>query len=185
MMETQSPNPPRRLFGHFPWPRHEPIGVRYALRILVSVLATWEVFRALGDHYPIWATVAAVMVSEVELKATWDATKSRVAHTSVGCAVGLIFLAVFGTGLWQMSVAAAVASLLSFYFVHAGSNWRTGPVASVIVMATGVEQMEKLAGMHAALMRTSEVLGGGLVALGVSWIVHWLWVMREDVAAEL
>ncbi|MFZ0333139.1 MAG: hypothetical protein WAN10_06190 [Candidatus Acidiferrales bacterium] len=58
------------------------------------------------------------------------------------------------------------------------------PVASVIVMATGVEHMEKLAGMHAALMRTGEVLGGGLVALGVSWIVHSLWVIREDVAAE-
>ncbi|MFZ0701874.1 MAG: hypothetical protein WA855_17630 [Candidatus Acidiferrales bacterium] len=54
----------------------------------------------------------------------------------------------------------------------------------MIVMATGVEHMEKLAGMHAALMRTGEVLGGGLVALGVSWIVHSLWVIREDVAAE-
>ena len=166
-------------------PHREPLGVRYALRILISTLATWEVFRAFGDVYPIWATVSAVMVSEVELKATWDATKSRVAHTAVGCVVGIIFIAAFGTGLWQLCVAAAVASLVSFYFVHAGGNWRTAPVASVIVMAMGVEGFSKFAGMHAALVRTAEVLGGSLVSLGVSWIAQRLWVIGDDVAAEL
>lgn len=164
---------------------HEPIGLRYALRVLVTTLTTWEVFRLFGDPYPIWATISAVMVSEVELRATWDATKSRVAHTAVGCAAGLLFLAAFGTGLWQMSAAAAIASLLAYYFVHLGGNWRTAPVASVIVMATGLQRFSSLAGMHAALDRTVEVLGGSLVALAVSWVAHRLWVISEDVAAEL
>jgi uncharacterized membrane protein YccC len=166
-------------------PHREPLGLRYALRIFVGTLAAWELFRMFGDPYPIWATVSAVMVSEVELKATWDATKSRVGHTAVGCAVGLIFVAALGTGLWQMSVAAAVASLISFYFVHLGGNWRTAPVASVIVMATGVAQFSRAAGMHTALLRTAEVLGGSLVALAVSWAAQRLWVLSEDVAAQM
>ncbi|MGH9864235.1 MAG: FUSC family protein, partial [Candidatus Acidiferrales bacterium] len=124
---------------------HGPIGLRYALRILIGTLAAWKLFSLFGDRYPIWAVISVVMVSEIEMKATFEATKSRVAHTATGCAVGLIFLATLGTGLWQLSVAAAAAALVSFYLVHAGGNWRTAPVASLIVMATGVEHSSTLA----------------------------------------
>lgn len=166
-------------------PHREPVGMRYALRILVGTLAAWKLFNLFGDRYPIWATISVVMVSEIELKATLDATKSRVAHTATGCAIGLIFLAAFGTGLWQLSVAAAAASLVSFYLVHAGGNWRAAPAASVIAMATGVEHFSKLAGMDAALQRTAEVLFGSLVALAVSWAAAKMWKLSIDATEHL
>jgi uncharacterized membrane protein YccC len=180
MMETQSPNPSRRLFGRFPLPQHEPNGVRYTLRITIGMIIVWIVFKAAGVTYPIWAIISVVMVSEIELQASYLAARGRIAHTALGCAVGLIFLATTGTGMWQLCAASAVASLLSFYLVHLGGNWRTAPVATVIVMATGLQHLSKYAGYHAAIERTVEVLGGSVIALAVSWVAAKLWPARIE-----
>ena len=179
-METQSPNPPRRLFGHLRLPQHEPLGIRYTLRILIGMIVVWIGFKAFGVTYPIWAMIAVVMVSEIELHASYVAARGRIAHTALGCAVGLIFLAAAGTGMWQLCAACAVSSLVSFYLVHIGGNWRHAPVATVIVMATGLQGMSKFAGYHAAIERTIEVLGGSIIALAVSWLAAKLWPQTAE-----
>lgn len=170
-----SHNPDQKWLTKVPWPRREPIGVRYTLRILVGMIIVWFVFKAFGVTYPIWAMISVVMVSEIELRASYVAARGRIAHTALGCAVGLIFLAATGTGMLQLCAACAVASLVSFYLVHIGGNWRHAPVATVIVMATGLHGMSKFAGYHAALERTVEVLGGSIIALAVSWVAVKLW----------
>jgi uncharacterized membrane protein YccC len=175
-----SPNLDKKLFTKPPWPRREPIGVRYTLRITIGMIIVWMLFKAFGVTYPIWAMISVVMVSEIELQASYVAARGRIVHTALGCAVGLIFLAAAGTGMWQLCVASATASLLSFYLVHLGGNWRHAPVATVIVMATGLQHMSKYAGYQSAIERTLEVLAGSVVALVVSWIAAKLWPARVE-----
>ncbi|MGB6483247.1 MAG: FUSC family protein [Candidatus Acidiferrales bacterium] len=179
-MQTQSHSPIRKWFTSLPVPRHEPIGVRYALRIAIGMMLVWIVFKAFGVTYPIWAIISVVMVSEIELHASYLATRGRIAHTAAGCAVGLIFLAAVGTGMWQLCAASAIASLLSFYLIHLGGNWRTAPVATVLVMATGIQHLSKYAGYQAAIERTLEVLGGSIIALAVTWVAAKLWPAQVE-----
>jgi uncharacterized membrane protein YccC len=167
-------------FSKLPWPRREPLGVRYALRIATGMMIVWTVFKWFGVAYPIWAMISVVMTSEIELHASYIATRGRIAHTAAGCAVGLLFLATTGTGMWQLCVASMVASVVSFYLVHLGGNWRTAPGATVIVMATGLQHFSKYAGYEAALERTAEVFGGCLVALGLTWVAVKLWPQRAE-----
>lgn len=174
-MDAQLASDARRWLGHFPLPHREPVGVRYSLRIATGMILVWTVFRAFGVTYPIWAMISAVMVSEIELHASYVATRGRIAHTTTGCVVGLIFLLIVGTGMWQLCAASVVASLVSFYLVHLGGNWRTAPASTVVVMATGIQHLSKYAGYQAAVERAVEVLGGSIIALAVTWVTAKLW----------
>jgi len=146
------------------------------------MIAVWIVFRAFGDTYPIWAMISVVMVSEIELHASYIATRGRIAHTAAGCAVGLIVLALAGTGIWQLCAASVIASLVSFYLVQLGGNWRTAPAATVVVMATGIQHFSRYAGYQAAVERAVEVLGGSIIALAVTWVAAKLWPARMETA---
>ena len=185
-MQTESqPNPQsigRRLLDHFLAPNREPTGVRYALRIAVGILVAWIVFREFGVTYPIWAIITVVTVSEIELRASFLETRGRVAHTAAGCAIGLVALELVGAGIWQLCAACVAASLVSFYLINWGGNWRTAPVATVIVMARGIQQFSKYAGDQAAIERTLEVLGGSIIALAVTWVAAKFWPPRATVA---
>jgi uncharacterized membrane protein YccC len=167
------------------WPHHRGrAGVRYSLRMFFGTAVLWEIFGLAGDHAPVWALVSMVMVSEIELHASVLATFHRVAHMAVGCAVGLIFLMAWHPGLWQLAIACAVSAAVSFYLMHIGGNWRTAPVATVIVIGAGFVHFTKNAGMHEALIRTVEVLGGCLVALAVSWAANQIWHVSEEVIGD-
>lgn len=168
------------------WPRHRgTAGIRYALRMFFGTVALWEVFGLAGDHAPIWALVSMVMVSEIELLASVLATFHRAAHMAVGCCVGLIFLAIWHPGIWQLALACMLSAVVSFYLMHIGGNWRTAPVATVIVMGAGFVHFTKNAGLHEALIRTGEVLGGCVVALAVSWAANNIWRASEEVEQQV
>ncbi|MGC1106032.1 MAG: FUSC family protein [Candidatus Acidiferrales bacterium] len=168
------------------WPRHRgTAGVRYALRMFFGTVVLWELFGLAGDHAPVWAMVSMVMVSEIELHASVLATFHRVAHMAVGCAVGLIFLAAWRPGIWQLALACMLSAAASFYLMHIGGNWRTAPVATVIIMGAGFDTFTKNACLHEAVIRTVEVLGGCLIALAVSWAANKLWRVSEEVGHEV
>lgn len=172
----------RRLAGHFLMPHRELTGVRYALRIAAGIIVAWIVFREFGVTYPIWAIITVVTVSEIELRASFLETRGRVVHTAAGCAIGLVALELVGAGIWQLCIACVAASLVSFYLVHLGGTWRTAPVATVIVMARGIQQFSKYAGYQAAIERTLEVLGGCIIALAVTWVAAKFWPTRAAAA---
>lgn len=164
------------------WPRHRgTAGIRYALRMFFGTLVLWELFGLAGDYAPIWALVSMVMVSEIEMHASVLATFHRAAHMAVGCCVGLVFLTVWHPGVWQLALACMLSAVVSFYLMHIGGNWRTAPVATVIVMGAGFVHFTRNAGLHEGLIRTSEVLGGCLVALAVSWAANNIWRASEEV----
>lgn len=168
------------------WPHHHgTAGVRYALRMFFGTVVLWEIFGLAGDHAPIWALVSMVMVSEIELHESALATFHRVAHMAVGCAVGLIFLAAWRPGVWQLALACMLSAAVSFYLMRIGGNWRTAPVATVIIMGAGFATFTKHAGVHEALVRSAEVLGGCVVALAVSWAANRLWRAGEEIEEQV
>ena len=150
-----------------------------------GTVVLWELFSMAGDHAPIWALVSMVMVSEIELHASLLATFHRVAHMTAGCAVGLIFLAAWRPGLWQLALACMISAAASFYLLHIGGNWRTAPVATVIIMGAGFATFTKNAGLHEAGIRTVEVLGGCVIALAVAWCANKLWLVGEEISDEV
>ena len=168
------------------WPRHRGrAGVRYALRMFFGTLVLWELFGLAGDHAPVWALVSMVMVSEIELHSSVLATLHRVAHMAVGCGVGLIFLMAWHPGIWQLAIACACSAAVSFYLMHIGGNWRTAPVATVIVIGAGFVHFTKNAGLHEAVIRTVEILGGCLIALAVSWAANNIWRVSEELEEQV
>lgn len=172
-------NVPRKISQR--WPRHRGrAGVRYALRMFFGTLVLWEIFGLAGDHAPVWALVSMVMVSEIELHASVLATFHRVAHMAVGCGVGLVFLMAWHPGIWPLAIACACSAAVSFYLMHIGGNWRTAPVATVIVIGAGFIHFTKNAGLHEAVIRTVEILGGCLIALAISWAANNIWRVGEE-----
>lgn len=175
---------PRRLSQR--WPHHRgTAGIRYSLRMFFGTLVLWELFGLAGDHAPVWALVSMVMVSEIELHASVLATFHRVAHMAVGCVVGLIFLMLWHPGIWQLAIACACSAAVSFYLMHIGGNWRTAPVATVIVIGAGFVHFTKNAGLHEAVIRTVEILGGCLIALAVSWAANNIWRVSEELEQQV
>jgi uncharacterized membrane protein YccC len=156
-------------------------GVRYALRIFVGVIVLWEIAAALGDYSPIWATVSLVMTSEIEMRLSFFASTRRFAHMAIGCAIALFVLLWTRPNLWEFAAATTVASLISFFVLHIGGNWRAAAAATAIVLGAGFDTFTRNAGMHEALIRTAEVLGGCLIALVIAWVANKVWAVGEEI----
>lgn len=163
--------------------RRHPVrrGIRYALRIFFGVIVLWEIAAALGDYSPIWATVSLVMTSEIEMRLSFFASTRRFAHMAIGCAIALFVLLWTRPNLWELAAATTVASLISFFVLHIGGNWRAAAAATAIVLGAGFDTFTRNAGMHEALIRTAEVLGGCLVALLIAWFANKVWAVGEEI----
>jgi uncharacterized membrane protein YccC len=156
-------------------------GIRYALRIFVGVIALWAIAAALGDYSPIWATVSLVMTSEIEMRLSFFASTRRFAHMAIGCAIALFVLLWTRPNLWELAAAATVASFIAFFVLDIGGNWRAAAAATAIVLGAGFDTFTRNAGMHEALIRASEVLGGCLVALLIAWLANTVWAVGEEI----
>jgi len=83
--------------------------------------------------------------------------------------------------LWEFAAATTVASLISFFMLNIGGNWRTAAAATAIVLGAGFDTFTRNAGMHEALIRTAEVLGGCLMALVIAWVANKVWAAGEEI----
>ena len=73
-------------------------GVRYAANVFVATTVLWIVVKVYGDSNPIWAISAMVATSDPQLKQSLATFRGRLINTLVGCAIGLLVIAV-GMGL--------------------------------------------------------------------------------------
>lgn len=160
-------------------------GVRYGLRVFVGVIVLWEIAAALGDYSPIWATVSLVMTSEIEMPLSFFASSRRFAHMAIGCAIALFALLWTRPNLGELAAATTVASLISFFVLDIGGNWRAAAAATAIVLGAGFDTFTKNAAMREALIRTAEVLGGCIIALVVAWVANKLWAVCEEFSGPI
>jgi uncharacterized membrane protein YccC len=158
-------------------------GIHYAVSIFIATTALWILVKEYGDANPIWAISSMVATSDPQVKQALLTFRGRIVNTLLGCAVGLLILAV-GHSEWKLPFAMAVTVLLSSYVVRVPTMWRQAPITAAIVIAGSLQHHDKLTGIEHGLRRVGEVLLGCVVGIAVAWLLSRLWPLPEPRAAS-
>lgn len=133
-----------------------------SLRLLTSALgaafAWWFAHDVLDHPQPFFAPVTVL----VTLGLSYGQRLRRVVELVVGVAVGVgigdLFVYVFGTGVWQISVVAFVAMSIATFL-------GAGPLLSVQAGVQGIIVTTLVAAPDQAFSRWLDALAGGVIAL--------------------
>ena len=154
-------------------------GVHYAVSLFIATTVLWTIVKEYGDANPIWAISSMVATSDPQMKQAILTFRGRIINTVLGCAVGLLFIAL-GRTEWQLPFAMAVTVLLSSYLIRVPNMWRQAPITAAIVIAGGLQHHDKLTGMEQGLRRVAEVLFGCVVGIAVTWLLSKVWPLPES-----
>jgi len=154
-------------------------GVHYAVSLFIATTVLWIVVKEIGDANPIWAISSMVATSDPQLKQALQTFRGRIINTLLGCAVGLVSVAV-GRTEWQLPLAMAVTVLLSSYVIRIPAMWRQSPITAAIVIAGGLQHHDKLTGMEQGMHRVAEVLLGCVVGIAVAWLLSRIWPLPDS-----
>ena len=138
----------------------------------------WIVVKEIGDANPIWAISSMVATSDPQMKQALQTFRGRIINTLLGCAIGLLFVAVGRTD-WQLPFAMAVTVLLSSYVIRVPTMWRQAPISAAIVIAGGLQHHHMLTAMEQGMHRVGEVLFGCVVGIVVAWLLSKVWPLPE------
>jgi uncharacterized membrane protein YccC len=158
-------------------------GVHYAVSLFIATTILWILVKEIGDTNPIWAISSMVATSDPQMKQALSTFRGRILNTLLGCAVGLLFVAL-GRTAWQLPFAMAVTVIISSYFIRIPAMWRQAPITAAIVIAGGLQHHDKLTGMEQGARRVGEVLFGCVVGIAVAWLLSKVWPLRETPGAE-
>src|SRR5271166_5450202 len=114
-------------------------GIHYAVSIFIASAVLWVLVHELAESDPVWAISSMVATSDPLMKQAISTFRSRIINTLVGCAIGLLFIAIGGTRVITLPLAMAVAVLISSYVVRIQTMWRQGPITAAFVIAAGME----------------------------------------------
>ena len=164
-MSDEAKNAPKS-----PW-----LGVHFAVRVFAATVVLWVLLRQFADTNPIWAISSMIAVSDPQVHQAYLTFWGRIINGVVGCAVGLLFLAVGGSGEWKLPVAMAAAALISSYVVRMQVMYRQAPITAAIVIAGSLSHDSKMSGMEDGLKRVAEVMLGCVVGILVNWLISTIW----------
>jgi uncharacterized membrane protein YccC len=154
-------------------------GVHYAVSMFVATTVLWIIVKKFGDANPIWAISSMVATSDPQVKQALSTFRGRILNTLLGCAVGLLAVAL-GHTEWELPFAMAVTVILSSYFVRVPTMWRQAPITAAIVIAGGLQHHSKLTAIELGLHRVGEVLLGCVVGIAVAWLLSKVWPLPES-----
>lgn len=154
-------------------------GIHYAVSIFFATAVLWITVHELAKSNPIWAISSMVATSDPSTKQSILLFRSRVINTLVGCAVGLLFIAVGGSKVITLPMAMATTVLVSSYVVRIPTMWRQAPITAAFVIAAGLAHHSRIKGLQAGVNRMSEVLFGCVIGLAVGSLVSMLWPEPE------
>jgi uncharacterized membrane protein YccC len=158
------------------------LGVRFAVNVFFASIITWVLLRLSTRANPIWAVASMVASSEPVVTQGLKMLRSRLINTTVGCAVGLLFVMTGEPTPWKVPFALAVTVLLSVYVVRIPVMWRQAPITAAIVIA-GSLHPSRLTALELGLLRVAEVLLGSIVGISVSWLMARVWPISGEGAA--
>jgi uncharacterized membrane protein YccC len=154
-------------------------GIHYAVSMFIATAVLWIVVHKLGKANPVWAISSMVATSDPVMKQALLIFRSRIINTLVGCAIGLLFIAIGGSRIITLPLAMAAAVLVSSYVVRIQTMWRQAPISAAFVISAGLEYHSRSSGLQAGAQRTSEVLFGCIVGLVVAWLVSVVWPLPD------
>lgn len=154
-------------------------GIHYAVSMFIATTVLWILVKELADSNPIWAISSMVATSDPMMKQALLTFRGRIINTLLGCATGLVFLAL-GHTEWKLPFAMAATVLLSSYVVRIPTMWRQAPITAAIVIAGGLQHHDKLTGMEEGVHRVAEVLFGCVVGIAVAWLLSRVWPLPDS-----
>ncbi len=154
-------------------------GIHYAVSIFIATAVLWVLVHEMAESDPVWAISSMVATSDPLMKQAKLTFRSRIINTLVGCAIGLLFIAIGGTRVVILPLALAVTVLLSSYVVRIPTMWRQAPISAAFVIAAGLEHHSRIKGLQAGGRRMTEVLCGCVVGLVVAWLVSVIWPLPD------
>jgi uncharacterized membrane protein YccC len=159
-------------------------GVHYALSISIATAVLWIVVHEMAKSNPVWAISSMVATSDPLMKQALTFFRARIINTTVGCAIGLLFIAVGGSRLIELPLAMAVTVLVSSYVVRIPTMWRQAPISAAFVISAAFQHHSRIPGIQAGAGRMAEVLFGCVVGLAVAWFVSVIWPLPEPPPAH-
>ena len=114
-------------------------GIHYAVSISIATAVLWFLVHELAKSDPIWAISSMVATSDPLMKQAVLTFRARIINSLVGCAIGLLFIAIGGARLLMLPLAIAVTVLVSSYVVRIQTMWRQAPISAAFVVAAGLE----------------------------------------------
>ena len=154
-------------------------GIHYAVSIFIATALLWFCVHELAKSNPIWAISSMVATSDPLMKQAKLFFRARIVNTLVGCAIGLLFIAIGGSRLVTLPVGMAVTVLVSSYIVRIPTMWRQAPITAAFTIAAAFEHHSRLGGLKAGAGRVMEVLFGCIIGFVVAWAVSVVWPIPE------
>src|SRR6476659_8248356 len=96
------------------------IGLQLAVRAAVAAGVSLAIARALNLDTPIFALIAAVIVTDRNPAETRRLAIRRVISTAIGAACGIALAQVLGQSSWEAGLAIFVSMILSIAITHLG-----------------------------------------------------------------
>jgi uncharacterized membrane protein YgaE (UPF0421/DUF939 family) len=116
------------------WRQHGWRPLIIAVRCALAALASVEVSRWLGLQFPIYALIAAIMVTEYHGHETRQQSVTRVVGNALGITAGGILGSFCGGSPWVIGLAAFIMVLFCYYFDFAVAAKYSAFVAALTVM---------------------------------------------------
>jgi uncharacterized membrane protein YccC len=154
------------------------LGFRFAVNVFIAATIVWSTLKALCDSNPIWAIASMIAAADPQPEEARRLFLSRLLNVLVGCAVGIGLLLLGGLGDLAVPFALAVTVLISSTMIRIKTMWRQAPITAAIVIAAGISQGSKAAGIGSGLHKVAEVIFGCLVGLLVSWLMSKVWLVQ-------
>ena len=159
------------------------IGVRFAINTFIATAIVWFTLLQLGVSNPIWAIASMMAAADPEPKEARRMFRSRFINVSVGCGVGFGVLLLDTQSHWMLPFALALTVLISSYVIRIKTMWRQAPITAAIVIAAGLAQGARAAGIESGMHKVAEVVFGCMVGLVVSWLMSKVWLVKPPVEA--
>jgi uncharacterized membrane protein YccC len=152
----------------------DPVGVHYALRILIGGTALWLLLRYFADANPVWAISSMIACTEPHLQSTRINFQARLANTCIGGAMGLVFVLVAGPTNVVLPLALGATVLVSSYVFEVPRYWRIAPTTAALVVASSLERESRKIGLEVSVHRVAVMLGS-FMAVVVAFVMARIW----------
>jgi uncharacterized membrane protein YccC len=153
----------------------DPVGVHYALRVVVGGTTLWVLLRYFADTNPIWAISSMIACTEPHLQSARINFRARLANTCIGGAMGLLFVLVAGPRHVVLPLALGATVLVSSYVFQVPRYWRIAPTTAALVVASSLEHQSRSIGLQVSVHRVIEVMLGSFMAVIVAYVMARIW----------
>jgi uncharacterized membrane protein YccC len=154
------------------------LGIRFAINAFIATTIVWFTLRWLGVGNPIWAIASMVAAADPEPMEARRMFYCRLVNVTVGCVVGFGMLLIGDRSEWMLPFALALTVLISTYVIRVKTMWRQAPITAAIVLAAGISQGARAAGVESGLRKVGQVIFGCVVGMLVSYLMSKVWLVQ-------